>query len=51
MNQKTAKKMRRQAERLALHTVLSAEQNGLVLKHGKRTKRTIYLDLKKGKLL
>jgi hypothetical protein len=51
LNLKTAKKLRRQSEQLALHTVLAAEENGLVLRHGKRTARKIYRDLKKGKLL
>ena len=51
MNVKTAKKLRRYSEKLALHTVLAAEQNGLVTRHGKRTAREIYLDLKRGKLL
>jgi hypothetical protein len=48
MNQKTAKKLRRRAEKLAMLTHLSASEQGLILKHGPQTTRIIYRDLKKG---
>jgi hypothetical protein len=48
MNLKTAKKLRRQAERMAVQTVLAAEQKGLYLTYGNRTNRKIYHDLKMG---
>jgi hypothetical protein len=49
MNQKTAKKLRRLSEKIALQTHLAAEQKGLVLKHGKHTHRVIYQDFKREK--
>jgi hypothetical protein len=51
MNLKTAKKLRRKSEKLALLTHLSASEQGLILKHGPQTTRIIYKDLKKGKIL
>lgn len=50
MNSKTAKKLRKKALKLALHTVLAADAKGLTLTYGKQTAKKIYTDLKKGKL-
>lgn len=49
MNRKTLKKLRRKAERLALHTALAADAQGKTLRYPDTVKR-IYKDLKQGKL-
>ncbi len=50
MNQKTAKKLRKHAAKLALHTVLAVEDRQLKLAHGAGTFCKIYGDLKRGRL-
>ena len=50
MNGKTAKKLRRKAEKLALQTSLAANEKGLTLRYPNTVKR-IANDLKNGKLL
>jgi hypothetical protein len=49
VNAKTAKKLRKQAYKLALHTYLAADAQNRDLKHA-NTGRRIYRDLKNGKL-
>jgi hypothetical protein len=50
MNLKIAKKLRREAQKLALRVHLAAEQQGKALIHGNQTPKVIYKDLKRGKI-
>jgi hypothetical protein len=49
MNQKKAKRLRRQADRLALQTALAAEEKGMALRYD-NTRNRIYNDLKKSNI-